>query len=120
MWKTTIAAKERPVFYKITDASKPNDALHPKNRLDATTPRILDPVEPDLCISSPSQSFSRLVCNRSVEMLRGDLQSAKIPEETKEGAVDFDAPTVTYIANLAQFDTHPKLPRLSQGVATLN
>jgi integrase len=40
-------------------------------------------------------------------MLRDDLKSAKIPEETEVGVVDFHALRVTYITNLARSGIHP-------------
>lgn len=56
--------------------------------------------------------FSRLACKRSAEMLRVDLKSAKILEETEEGVVDFHALRVTYITNLARSDIHPKTAQI--------
>lgn len=56
--------------------------------------------------------FSRLACERSAEMLRVDLKSAKIQEETKEGVVDFHALRVTYITNLARSGIHPKTAQI--------
>jgi hypothetical protein len=45
-------------------------------------------------------------------MLRGDLESAKIPEEAEEGVVDFHALRVTYITDLAPSGIHPKTARV--------
>ena len=56
--------------------------------------------------------FTRLACKRSAEMLRVDLKSAKIPEETAEGVVDFHALRVTYITNLARSGIHPKTAQI--------
>ena len=56
--------------------------------------------------------WSRLACQRSAEMLRGDLKSAKIQEETEEGVIDFHALRVTYITNLARSGIHPKTAQI--------
>ncbi len=45
---------------------------------------------------------------KAAQMLRIDLKAAKVPETTKDGALDFHALRVTFITSLARAGVHPK------------
>jgi site-specific recombinase XerD len=101
-------------------------AAYAKNGREAIQPipaALADRIRPWLATKAPGKPVFTGMTKRTAEMLRHDLEAAKVPYETSEGVIDFHASRVSYITNLvasgASVKTCQTLARHSTPVLTI-